>query len=309
MTGISWCDETWNPVIGCSPVSPGCRRCYAVRVGARLERCGLDRYKGLVERDPAGRLVWTGRVRLVPDVLARPLDWRRPRYVFVCSMGDLFHERVPTAWIDAVWSVMEAARDHVFLVLTKRPGRMAAYAAERDDHGLEPLRNVYLGTSIETPGQLRRLDDLLAAPAALRWISAEPLLADLAPALAGRVAALDAPPPRWVVAGGESGPGAVPCPEPWVRGLRDLCRDWDVPFHFEQWGGGRGTRELDGREWDELPRAPLNGSLFCRRHGCAAPPDVLVHGLCRGCLRQAREVTLPALVRRASRLCESEVLR
>ena len=267
-TPIEWTDATWNPVTGCSRVSPGCGGCYAERLAAtRLKRHPSRR--GLTDRN--GR--WTGEVRFNRQWLDQPLHWRKPRKIFVCAHSDLFHEAVPDEWIDRVFGTMLHADRHAYQVLTKRPGgmrdhmsdplsferaRMSAAVrhyydaypdAERLLHGHWPPRHVWLGVSAEDQRTFdERVPLLLETPAAVRWISAEPLLGpvDL------RGAALD-----WVVAGGESGPRARPMDPDWVRSLRDQCADLGVPFFFKQWGGVRpkaGGRVLDGRTWDGMPR-------------------------------------------------------
>jgi protein gp37 len=200
MTKIEWADETWNPIVGCSVVSPGCTHCYAMRLAARLEKMGTEHYAGLTAPAKAGA-VWTGRVALAPDhILAKPLQWRAPRRVFVNSMGDLFHEDVPDDWIDRVFAVMALCPQHTFQVLTKRSARMRAYLSQNDMaarvapigawmvedgdtayssllHGEWPLPNVWLGVSAEDQARAdERVPDLLATPAAVRFVSAEPLL-------------------------------------------------------------------------------------------------------------------------------------
>jgi protein gp37 len=228
-TGIEWADATWNPVVGCSIVSPGCMH-YAV---------------------------WTGKVALAPDhILTQPMKWKRPRRVFVNSMGDLFHESVPDAWIDRVFAAMALCPQHTFLVLTKRSARMRAYidAAAHGERDQWPLANVWLGVSAEDQQRAdERIPDLLATPAAKRFVSCEPLLGPIslrwlaafpenAPTTAMKPGAagtneldglrrLD-----WIIAGGESGPGARPLHPDWARGLRDQCVAARVPFFFKQWG-------------------------------------------------------------------------
>ena len=277
-TGIEWTSATWNPLVGCSLESPGCARCYAMRLAARLERMGSARYAGLTRETKAGA-VWTGEVRLVEEALTQPLRWKRPRRIFVNSMSDLFHEDVPDEWIDRVFAVMALAPQHTFQVLTKRSERMRAYLDGRTGslggriypHWAEfgtahkiglrpemlhlPLPHVHLGVSVEDQARAdERIPHLLATPAAVRWISAEPLLGPvdlrfLQPgdppveidALAGthgvyrphggENASLD-----WVVVGGESGPGARPMHPDWARSLRDQCAAAGVPFFFKQWG-------------------------------------------------------------------------
>ncbi len=260
-TGISWTDATWNPLRGCSRVSAGCVHCYAETVAARFSGSGQP-YEGLVHRITRG---WNGKLRFVEDALEQPLRWARPRLIFVNSMSDLFHENVPDAWIDRIFAVMALALRHTFQVLTKRPERMLAYMNMRTDnrehaiseqmrvisHGRDPglpelpLPNVWLGVSVEdqTAADLR-IPLLLQCSAAVRWLSCEPLLGpvDLDRVLwpnknghrgehSGELGQID-----WVVAGGESGPGARPMQPVWARTLRDACVQAGVPYYFKQWG-------------------------------------------------------------------------
>ena len=241
---IEWTDATWNPVRGCSMVSPGCRHCYAARFA--------ERFRGV----PGHPYEQGFDVRLVPSRLALPLRWRRPRRVFVNSMSDLFHPAVPAAYIARVFAVMRAVPRHTFQVLTKRSARM------RDLLGgplgsCALLPNVWLGVSVEDRLRLSRVDHLRSTPAALRFLSCEPLLEDLGP--------LDLSGVGWVIAGGESGPGARPLQAAWVRGLAARCLSARVPFFFKQWGGvrkHRAGRILDGRTWDAVPVRASAGSLF-----------------------------------------------
>jgi protein gp37 len=233
-SAIEWTHATWNPVTGCDEVSPGCDHCYAARLARRLQAMGNPRY------------VNGFAVTLHPDLLDLPFRWRTPRRVFVNSMSDLFHPRVPTAFIESVFQVMGAASWHTFQVLTKRPKRAVALG----DHLPWPP-NVWLGVSVEDQPRAWRIDDLRQVPAAIRFLSLEPLLGPLE---------LDLSDIDWVIVGGESGPGARPVDPAWVRQLRDACQDASVPFFFKQWGGRTpkaGGRELDGRTWDEFPDPPL----------------------------------------------------
>lgn len=342
-TKIEWTDSTWQIITGCSVVSPGCTNCYAMRLaGTRLQH--HPSRIGLTDMSKAGP-VWNGKVRFNSQWLDQPLRWRRPRRIFVCAHGDLFHEAVSDEWIDQVFAVMALAQQHTFQVLTKRPDRMRAYLAERAVGGRHvwaagqaikmpggqdkpdprwPLPNVWLGVSVEDQQRAdERIPLLLRTPAAVRWISAEPLLgpvrldavteAEETPdglcgwhidALRGDAwddengsltqeyrdthgdARID-----WVVAGGESGPGARPMHPDWARSLRDQCQAAGVAFHFKQFGSWapgdmpawpetadlavesgtghyfedgqwmnrvgkkRAGRELDGRTWDQYPEA------------------------------------------------------
>jgi len=266
-TGIEWTDATWNPVVGCSVISPGCTNCYAMRQAARIEKMGAAKYAGLTRPSTAGP-VWTGTVRLDEAALDQPIRWRRPRRIFVNSMSDLFHEALPDEAIDRVFAVMALAPQHTFQVLTKRAARMREWTA--------PKRGA-AGRIIEA---VERIPELLATPAALRFVSAEPLLGpvDLAhiatsngvghrdalrgvfksmPAnvragrdIVGR-ATIDVPVGHridWVIAGGESGPNARPCHPDWARSLRDQCQAAGVPFFWKQWG-----------EWTPGENVPDNG--------------------------------------------------
>jgi protein gp37 len=267
-TQIEWTEATWNPITGCSLASPGCTNCYAMQLaGTRLahipSRAGLT-------REVNGNHVWTGEVRFNEQWLDQPLRWKRPRMIFVCAHGDLFHESVPDEWIDKAFAVMALATQHTFQVLTKRAGRMRDFFREttgwrariaellnelkpsplwngnvyqgwQNLHGRpDGLSNVWLGVSVEDQSRANeRIPDLLATPAAIRWISAEPLL--------GPVNIIDAMWARdgfssihatidWVVCGGESGTKARPMHPDWARNLRDQCKDSDTPFFFKQWG-------------------------------------------------------------------------
>ena len=244
-TKIEWTDATWNPIVGCSVVSPGCTNCYAMRLaGTRMKhhpsRAGLT-------RDSKAGPVWTGEVRFMEQWLIQPLRWAKPRMIFVCAHADLFHEAVPDEWIDRIFAVMAMAPQHTFQVLTKRPERMREYlhspvvidsianAAHDIDGGIGapilPLPNVWLGVSVEDQRRAdERIGILGSTPAALRWVSAEPLLGRIDFDI-DQLQVID-----WVVAGGESGPGARPMHPDWARSLRDQCAAAGVQFLFKQWG-------------------------------------------------------------------------
>ena len=228
---IEWTETTWNPVTGCTKISHGCKHCYAERMSRRLQAMGVAKY-----RDGFS-------VAVHPSVLRDPLRWRKPRLVFVNSMSDLFHQAVSTAFIEAVFEVMNQASHHTFQVLTKRPARVSELNSR-----LQWTPNIWLGTSIESEDWLHRLDFLRDTGARTKFLSLEPLLGPL-PGLT-----LDGV--DWVIAGGESGPGARPIHPDWVRGIRDHCVGNAVPFFFKQWGGvfkKRTGRTLDGRVWDQFP--------------------------------------------------------
>jgi len=229
-TRIEWTDETWNPVTGCSAVSAGCEHCYARRWANRLQSMHQPRYANGF------------RVTLHPDLLEQPLRWRRPRRIFVCSMGDLFHGDVPAAFIRRVFEVVAVAPQHTFQVLTKRTGRLLEFVA------MVPWPNLWLGATVEDEHCLRRVEQLRGMPAAVRFLSLEPLL--------GPLSALDVRGIHWVIVGGETGPGARGMDPAWPRSIRDQCVAAGVPFFFKRWGGSgpeRASRTIDGRLWEEMP--------------------------------------------------------
>ena len=229
---IEWTQATWNPVTGCVKVSPGCAHCYAETFA--------ERFRGV-----AGHPYEQGfDLKLWPERLELPLRWKRPRLVFVNSMSDLFHEEIPLGYIKSVFATMARADQHVFQVLTKRADRLARLAPL-----LDWPANVWMGVSIENRRFVWRADRLREVPAALRFISAEPLL--------GPLEGLDLAGIDWLIAGGESGHRHRPLNPAWVRELRDRCQQEEVAFFFKQWGGRTskaGGRELDGRTWSEMPR-------------------------------------------------------
>ena len=260
---IEWTDATWSPIVGCKAVSSGCDHCYAAReASGRLSH--LPAYAGLAENG-----VFTGEVRLLPERLNQPLRWRKPRRIFVNSMSDLFHPDVPDGFVAEVFDVMVQAPQHTFQILTKRPQRMARWVLRSWRRPILP--NVWLGTSIEEDRYTFRANYLRDTPAAVRFLSLEPLL--------GPLPSLDLTDIDWVIVGGESGPGARPMHASWVRDIRDRCVTAGIPFLFKQWGEwapdcarlNDGTwedadesmtrvgrkwagRSLDGKVWDEYPR-------------------------------------------------------
>ncbi|MDE5456045.1 DUF5131 family protein [Bradyrhizobium sp. CSA112] len=243
-TSIEWTDATWNPVAGCTVLSPGCTNCYAMRMAARLDAMGVKKYRGLT-RKSGKRAVWTGRIRLDHKALSIPAGWKKPRRIFVNSMSDLFHEAVPATFVAAVWGAMHKTSQHTYQILTKRPDRMADITAS-----LPVPPNVWLGTSVESADYLGRIDDLRKVDAAVRFVSFEPLL--------GSVAAADLTGIQWAIVGGESGPRSRPMAEQWVAEIETACRKARTAFFFKQWGGvhKKSTgRHYRGRTFDEMPGA------------------------------------------------------
>lgn len=246
-SAIEWTSATWNPTTGCDRVSPGCDHCYALTLAKRLRAAGNPRYQH--DGDPRTSGPGFG-LALHPDKLDQPLRWRRSRLVFVNSMSDLFHQDVPEAFIRRVFDVMAQAGQHQFQVLTKRPGRMASVVRRVQP---EPLPNVWLGASVEDQRWARiRIPKLLETPAAVRFLSCEPLLGPVD--LSTWLWRID-----WIIVGGESGPGFRSMQASWARRLRDQSVLSGVPFFFKQWGGRTpkaGGRDLDGRTWDQMPVKP-----------------------------------------------------
>ncbi|WP_210494882.1 phage Gp37/Gp68 family protein [Patulibacter sp. SYSU D01012] len=233
-SAIEWTEATWNPVTGCNKVSPGCAHCYAETFA--------ERWRGV----PGHPYEQGFDLRLWPERLGKPLEWKRPRLIFVNSMSDLFHEEVPVQFIRQVFDTMVEAKHHTFQVLTKRHERLADIAPE-----LPWPSNVWMGVSIENRRFVKRADYLRRTQAAVKFISAEPLL--------GKLEGLNLDGIDWLIAGGESGPGYRPVKLEWVRDIRDRTTEAGVAFFFKQWGGHRpkaNGRELDGRLWDEMPGGP-----------------------------------------------------
>ncbi|MBN6035534.1 DUF5131 family protein [Amycolatopsis sp. 195334CR] len=238
---IEWTEVTWNPTTGCDRISAGCDNCYALALAKRLKAMGTPKYQN--DGDP--RTSGPGfAVTVHPDTLDQPYRWRTPRVVFVNSMSDLFHAKVPLDFVRQVFDVMAGTPQHTYQVLTKRSARLRKLADK-----LEWPPNVWMGVSVETEDQLGRVDDLRAVPAAVRFLSCEPLL--------GPVTGLNLDGIDWVITGGESGPKARSVDPAWVREIRDACQEADVAFFHKQWGGRTpkaGGRELDGQIWNEMPR-------------------------------------------------------
>lgn len=248
-TGISWAKETWNPVAGCAVISPGCTHCCAM-----LDAHGKanhpnpktsGKYKDLT-RKSGGRPKWTGDIRLWPQHLDKPRTFKDPCWIFVNSMSDLFHEGVPLDYIQQCFTVMRETPRHGYQILTKRAERLATLAPSIDWPA-----NVLIGVSVENDDYTSRIDHLRTVPAAMRFLSLEPLL--------GPLNNLDLTGIGWVIAGGESGPGHRPPQADWFRSIRDQCARAGIPFHFKQWGGIRPNsngRTLDGREHLDMPALP-----------------------------------------------------
>lgn len=239
MTKIEWANESWNPITGCTPISEGCANCYAKRMSKRL----AGRF-GYPAKEPFS-------VTLHEDILSKPFEWKLPKTIFVCSMGDIFHPDVPDEWIDRVFSVMTEAYWHTYLVLTKRPERMRKYLCGLYDddeiamcHGV-PFRNVWCGVTAENQARANeRIPVLLTTPAVKRFVSVEPMLSDIR--LHHSWARLD-----WVICGAETGPGMRPMENAWAESLRDQCNEAKIPFFFKKDSQGQGR--LGGTEWYEMP--------------------------------------------------------
>jgi protein gp37 len=231
---IEWTDSTWNPVTGCTKISPGCKHCYAERLAHRLQRMGQANYRNGFE------------LTLQPQTLDLPLRWKSPRRIFVNSMSDLFHQDVPFEYVKRVFDVMARAHWHQFQVLTKRAERLRDLSRD-----LPWPPNVWQGVSVESERYLGRIDDLRHTAAAVKFLSLEPLLEALP--------SLDLRGIDWVIVGGESGPGARLIEKSWVIGIREKCKRAGVAFFFKQWGGvqkSKTGRTLEGRTWDEMPADP-----------------------------------------------------
>ncbi|WP_174022009.1 phage Gp37/Gp68 family protein (plasmid) [Agrobacterium fabrum] len=250
-TQIEWTDATWNPVAGCSIVSAGCTNCYAMEMARRLEAMKIEKYSGLT-RQSGKRVVWQGVVREDPASLDIPLRWKKPRKIFVNSMSDLFHEGVSDAFVSSVWDVMRRTPHHHYQILTKRPERMASFLLSLND---DVLSNVWLGTSVENADVVDRIAALRIVPAAIRFISFEPLI--------GSVGTVDLSDIHWAIVGGESGRSARPIREDWIDEIYEQCQSYETAFFFKQWGtwgkdNKRRSKKANGRiyrdqVWDEMP--------------------------------------------------------
>jgi protein gp37 len=244
MSKIEWTDVTWNPVAGCTIATAGCTNCYAMRMAARLEAMGTPKYQGLT-RKSGERYVWTGKVVQDEKALVAPLSWLKPRRIFVNSMSDLFHPSVAAAFIAKVWAIMKATPQHTYQILTKRPERMCDVLSHSD---FPILPNAWIGTSVEDSAVLGRIDELRRAPAAVRFISFEPLI--------GSIGHADLRGIDWAIVGGESGPRARPMLTEWVSEIEELCRGAGAAFFFKQWGGRNkkaAGRTFNGQIYDEMP--------------------------------------------------------
>ncbi len=287
---IEWTEASWNPIVGCSRVSDGCTNCYAIRQAHRIQSMGTtDAYDGTTRRTKKGAIDWTGVVKCLPERLDGPLRWKHPRRIFVNSMSDLFHPAVPSVFIKRVFAVMALAKQHTFQILTKRPERMALFLVElaahddpvghlhyvADGHGLLdvgfandrtwPLPNVWLGTSVENQEAAdERIPHLLRCPAAVRWLSCEPLLGPVDLDLVcqdcdalilihrevGDHLTEVGEGVQWVVVGGESGPGARPMLERWARSLIFQCRQAGIPVFMKQ---GSSANWPAPKDFDSFP--------------------------------------------------------
>ena len=237
---IEWTEATWNPTTGCDRISAGCDRCYALTLAKRLKAMGQAKYQN--DGNPLTSGPGFG-LTVHPDALDAPLHWREPRRIFVNSMSDLFHARVPLDFVRQVFDVIARTPQHTYQVLTKRAARLPKVAGM-----LDWPANLWMGVSIEDASHLDRADDLRAVPAAVRFLSLEPLI--------GPLGTLDLTGIGWVIAGGESGRGHRALDLGWVREIRDQCVASGTPFFFKQVGGftpKSGGRLLDGREWSEFP--------------------------------------------------------
>ena len=256
-SSIEWTESTWNPVLGCTKVSPGCKHCYAERMAKRLAAIAQAAQENGQDAGRTGHYLhvinqhgrWNNQIYLEESALSDPLHWKRSRTIFVNSMSDLFHEDVPLDYIQRVFDVMNACPQHTFQILTKRPHIAARFAPE-----LEWNDHIWMGTSVESQAQVFRVGELRSIPAHVRFLSVEPLI--------GSIPRLPLTGIHWVIVGGESGPGARPMEAAWVRQIRDRCVVQGVSFFFKQWGGvnkKKAGRVLGGRTWDEMPTKQSSG--------------------------------------------------
>lgn len=230
-SGIEWTESTWNPLTGCTKISPGCKYCYAERMAKRLQAMGQQNY------------INGFKLTMHEHVIEKPLEWKKPQFIFVNSMSDLFHKDIPLEFIQRVFDTMKRAHWHQFQVLTKRSERLAELSPY-----LEWTDNIWMGVSVENEKYTFRIDDLRKTGAKIKFLSVEPLI--------GPISKMNLKGINWVIVGGESGPGARPLEREWVVNIRDQCLKAKVPFFFKQWGGvqkKKTGRLLDGRTWDQMP--------------------------------------------------------
>jgi len=231
LSKIEWTDTTWNPITGCTKISDGCKNCYAERMSKRLQAMGQENYQNGFE------------VTVHEDILDAPIHWKKPRFVFVNSMSDIFHKEVPDTFIEKIFTIMVEVRAHQFQVLTKRNKRMLHLAKN-----LPWPENIWLGVTVERSDYIDRIRDLKLTPAKIKFISFEPLL--------GPIPKIDLKGISWVIVGGESGPHARPMNPEWAIEIRDQCLKADIPFFFKQWGGfnkKKNGRMLEGQIWNQMP--------------------------------------------------------
>lgn len=228
---IEWTESTWNPVTGCTKISEGCKHCYAERMARRLHAMGQEKYKNCF------------KVTTHEECLEEPLTWKKSQIIFVCSMSDLFHKDVPDEFIIKVFDIMNKASWHTFQVLTKRAERLEKIAPK-----LNWTPNIWLGVTVESNEQKKRIPYLINTPAHIKYLSIEPIINEIKDLSLDNI--------NWVIVGGESGPGARPIQENWVTSIRDNCIEHKIPFFFKQWGGVNkkfAGCTLQGRQWKELP--------------------------------------------------------
>jgi protein gp37 len=234
-SGIEWTESTWNPLTGCTKISPGCKNCYAERMAKRLQAMGQPNY------------VNGFRLKIHENALQKPLEWKKPQLIFVNSMSDLFHKNVPFEFIEKVFDVMKQAHWHQFQVLTKRSERLAELSPY-----LEWSDNIWMGVSVENEQYKYRIDHLRETSAKTKFLSLEPLI--------GSLGKLNLKNMDWIIVGGESGPKARPIQQEWIVEIRNQCQQAKVPFFFKQWGGvqkKKAGRTLEGRTWDEMPASHM----------------------------------------------------
>ena len=242
-TKIEWTDSTWNPIAGCSVVSPGCTNCYAMRMAHRLTGIGSEKYAGTT-RISGGRAKWNGKIKIHEKAMDTPKHWKKGRHIFVNSMSDLFHEKLSLKVIRRIFEIMKDTPQHTYQILTKRAERLEEISPK-----LRWAHNIWMGVSVESKDYKFRINHLRRTGARIKFLSLEPLIAPLG---CLHLYGID-----WVIVGGESGQGARPMEADWVRSIRDQCIQQKVAFHFKQWGGvnkKKTGRILDNRTWNEFPQ-------------------------------------------------------